>query len=168
MDSLIAWFFEENNGFTTSLRPRPDRKNNIKIDSWFELFLLLHAIHIISFTPKPSIHPSQTKLYYHVTTINMVVIRSASHWIQAEIEPGTFWFWVACSAIWATELRYIGICNIDKCLLFWPRDLSIERVTTNKSARLCKKYFFLMLKLCYQIKKLKNLSSTTKVFYTTI
>ena len=39
MDSLIAWFFEENNGFTTSLRPRPDRKNNIKIDSGFEFEL---------------------------------------------------------------------------------------------------------------------------------
>ena len=42
MDSLITWFFEENNGFTTSLRPRPDRKNNIKIDSGFvfELFFI--------------------------------------------------------------------------------------------------------------------------------
>ena len=42
MDSLITWFFEENNGFTTSLRPRPDRKNNIKIDSGFEFELFFY------------------------------------------------------------------------------------------------------------------------------
>ena len=56
MDSLIAWFFEENNGFRTSLRPRTDRKNNIKIDSGFEFELFF--IGASNPYKKDYIHPS--------------------------------------------------------------------------------------------------------------
>ena len=53
-----------------------------------------------------------------------VVIRGASHWIQAGIEAGTFRSWVAHSAIWATAFRSLQNCfilyyfepNVDKQL----------------------------------------------------
>ena len=79
-----------------------------RVGSWFGAYIQTCVEGFITLHHKGICIQSYQTWWSSVTNIwnkYPVYFEAKSHWIQAGIEPVTFWSWVACSAIWATMLR---------------------------------------------------------------